>query len=98
MIFRENNIFYPTLKALLSDGKWKAVRQQEEEMGYYKVKPPEWDPGEYVRPLYPWEIDPELSVEQLLGLPKEVQQALKGQPLEFDKSELKREDPASSPP
>ena len=60
-----------------------------------KLKPPEWDPGEYVRPLHPWEINPELSVEQLLGLPKEVQQALKGQPLEFDKSELKREDPAS---
>jgi len=91
MVFRENNIFYPTLKALLSDGEWKAVRQQEEEMGYYKVKSPEWDPGEYVRPLHPWEIDPELSVEQLLDLPKEVQQALKGQPLEFDKSELKRE-------
>ena len=91
MVFRENNIFYPTLKALLSDGEWKAIRQQEEEIGYYKVKPPEWDPGEDVRPLHPWEIDPELTVEQLLGLPKEVQQALKGQPLEFDKSKLKRE-------
>jgi len=40
MVFRENNIFYPTLKALLSDEEWKAVRQQEEEMGYYKVKTP----------------------------------------------------------
>lgn len=91
MVFRENNIFYPTLKALLSDGEWKAIRQQGEEISYYKVKPPEWDPGEDVKPLHPWEIDPELTVEQLLGLPKEVQQALKGQPLEFDKSELKRE-------
>ncbi len=61
-------------------------------MGFYKVNPPAWDPGEDVKPpLHPWEIDPELSVEQLLGLPKEVQQALKGKPLEFDKSELKRE-------
>ncbi|ACS90790.1 MULTISPECIES: DUF438 domain-containing protein [Thermococcus] len=91
MVFRENNIFYPTLKALLSKGEWKAIRQQEDEIGYYKVNPPAWDPGEDVKPLHPWEINPELSVEELLSLPKEVQQALKGQPLEFDKSELKRE-------
>lgn len=91
MVFRENNIFYPTLKALLSEGEWKAIREQEEEMGFYKVNPPAWDPGEDVKPLHPWEINPELSVEQLLGLPKEVQQALKGKPLEFDKLELKRE-------
>jgi hypothetical protein len=64
---------------------------QEDEIGFYKVSPPAWDPGEDVKPLHPWEINPELSVEQLLGLPKEVQQALKGQPLEFDKSQLKRE-------
>ncbi|ACJ15965.1 hypothetical protein TON_0479 [Thermococcus onnurineus NA1] len=91
MVFRENNIYYPTLKALLTEGEWKAIRQQEDEIGYYKVNPPMWDPGENVKPLHPWEIDPELSVEQLLELPKEVQQALKGQPLEFDKAELKRE-------
>ena len=91
MVFRENNIFYPTLKALLSEGEWKAIKMQEDEIGYYKVKPPEWDPGEDVKPLHPWEINPKLSVEQLLTLPKEVQQALRGQPLEFDKSGLKRE-------
>ncbi|NJE30957.1 DUF438 domain-containing protein [Thermococcus sp. 18S1] len=91
MVFRENNIYYPTLRALLSDGEWKAIRMQEDEIGYYKVNPPAWDPGEDVKPLHPWEINPELSVEQLLGLPKEVQQALKGRPLEFDKSQLMRE-------
>ncbi len=90
MVFRENNIYYPTLKALLGDGEWKAIRMQEDEMGFYKVNPPAWDPGEDVKPLHPWEINPELSVEELLNLPKEVQQALKGQPLEFDRSELKR--------
>jgi len=89
MVFRENNIYYPTLKALLSDGEWKAIRLQEDEIGYYKVNPPAWDPG--VEPLHPWEIDPELSFEELLSLPREVQEALKGQPLEFDKSQLKRE-------
>lgn len=91
MVFRENNIYYPTLKALLSDGEWKAIRMQEDEIGYYKVNPLAWDPGEDVKPLHPWEIDPELSVEELLNLPKEVQQALRGQPLEFDRSELKRD-------
>ncbi|WP_297459609.1 DUF438 domain-containing protein [Thermococcus sp.] len=91
MVFRENNIYYPTLKALLNEGEWKAIRMQEDEIGFYKVNPPAWDPGEDVKPLHPWEINPELSVEQLLGLPKEVQEALKGQPLEFDKSQLKRD-------
>ena len=91
MVFRENNIYYPTLKALLSDGEWKAIRMQEDEIGYYKINPPAWDPGEDVKPLHPWEINPELSVEELLNLPKEVQQALRGQPLEFDKTELKRD-------
>ncbi len=91
MVFRENNIFYPTLKALLSEGEWKAIRMQEKEVGFYKVNPPAWDPGEDVKPLHPWEINPELSVEQLVSLPKEVQGALRGQPLEFDRSKLKRE-------
>ncbi|WP_456450723.1 DUF438 domain-containing protein [Palaeococcus sp. (in: euryarchaeotes)] len=89
MVFRENNIYYPTLNALLTDGEWKAIRQQEDEIGYYKVSPPEWDSD--TEALHPWEIESELSVEQLLGLPKEVQQVLKGQPLEFDKTMLKRE-------
>ena len=91
MVFRENNIYYPTLKALLSEGEWKALRMQEDEIGFYKVNPPAWDPGEDVKPLHPWEIEPELSVEQLLGLPREVQEALKGQPLEFDRARLKRD-------
>ncbi|ASJ04399.1 DUF438 domain-containing protein [Thermococcus barossii] len=91
MVFRENNIYYPTLKALLSDGEWKAVRMQDDEIGFYKVNPPAWDPGEDVKPLHPWEIDPELSAEELLSLPREVQEALRGQPLEFDRTELRRE-------
>ena len=91
MVFRENNIYYPTLKALLSEGEWEAIRMQEDEIGFYKVNPLAWDPGEDVKPLHPWEINPELSIEQLLGLPREVQEALKGQPLEFDKAQLKRD-------
>lgn len=88
MAFRENNILYPTLKSLLDPGEWKAIRMQERDMAYYKVSPPEWSPD--VEPLHPWEIDPELTAEHLISLPKEVQQALKGQPLEPDKFILKR--------
>ncbi len=36
MIFRENNILYPMLKVLLSEGEWVAIKQQEELIGYYK--------------------------------------------------------------
>jgi len=89
MVFRENNIFYPTLKALLSDGEWKAIRQQEELIGYYKVDPPDWDPG--VEALQPYEIDTTLSPEQLLSLPEEVQTVLRGQVLKGDEYAVVKE-------
>ncbi|AIF70169.1 diguanylate cyclase [Palaeococcus pacificus DY20341] len=90
MVFRENNILYPTLKALLSEGEWVAIKGQEEAIGYYKVKPgDEWKPE--AKPLHPYEIDTTLTAEQLLSLPKEVQMALRGQKLEGDKTKVKRE-------
>ncbi|MBO8174867.1 MAG: DUF438 domain-containing protein [Thermococcus sp.] len=90
MIFRENNILYPTLKALLSEGEWVAIRQQEDAMGYYKVRPGnKWRPK--AKPLHPYEIDTTLTAEQILSLPKEVQMALRGQKLEEDKTKVKRE-------
>ncbi len=89
MVFRENNILYPTLHALLSEGEWKAVKMQESEIGYYRVKPAEWNPK--IEPLYPWQIDPGLTAEDILSLPREVQVALKGQSLEADKTQVKRE-------
>ncbi|NJE07744.1 DUF438 domain-containing protein [Thermococcus sp. M39] len=90
MVFRENNILYPTLKALLSEGEWVAIRQQEDVIGYYKVKPGnEWRPK--AKPLHPYEIDTTLTAEQILSLPKEVQMALRGQKLEGDKTKVKRE-------
>lgn len=89
MVFRENNIFYPTLKALLSDGEWKAIRQQEKLIGYYKVDPPEWEPD--VEPLQPYEIDTSISPEQLLSLPEEVQTVLKGQVLKGDEYVVRKE-------
>ncbi len=90
MVFRENNILYPTLKALLSEGEWDAITQQEDAIGYYKVKPGnKWKPK--AKPLHPYEIDTTLTAEQILSLPKEVQMTLKGQKLEGDKTKVKRE-------
>ncbi|USH00181.1 DUF438 domain-containing protein [Thermococcus argininiproducens] len=90
MVFRENNILYPTLRALLSEGEWVAIKQQEEAIGYYKVKPgDEWKPE--AKPLHPYEIDTTLTAEQILSLPKEVQMALRGQKLEGDRTKVKRE-------
>ncbi|NJE26479.1 DUF438 domain-containing protein [Thermococcus sp. MV5] len=90
MVFREDNILYPTLRALLSEGEWRAIKEQENMIGYYKVKPgDEWRPKE--RPLQPYEIDPTLTAEQILGLPKEMQMVLRGQKLEADRTEVKRE-------
>ena len=89
MVFREDNILYPTLKALLSEGEWRAIKEQENMIGYYKVKPgDEWRPKE--KPLQPYEIDPTLTAEQILGLPKEMQMVLRGQKLEADRTEVKR--------
>jgi hypothetical protein len=89
MVFRENNIFYPTLKVLLSEGEWKAIKQQEHQIGYYKVSPPEWVSS--VKPLQPYEIDASLTPEQLINLPQEVQEILKGQIIKPDDYKVKKE-------
>lgn len=89
MVFRENNIFYPTLKVLLSEGEWRAIREQEEIIGYYKVTPAEWESD--AKPVHPYEIDSAITAEQLISLPEEVQNLLKGQLLKPDSYEVVRE-------
>ncbi len=71
MAFRENNILYPTLRALLSEGEWAAIREMDDEIGYYKVEPAEgWVPG--ADPLLPHQVSPDITEEQVEGLPEEV--------------------------
>jgi len=90
MVFRENNIFYPTIFALLREGEWVAIKEQEEIFGYYKFTPKnEWKPS--AQPIQPYEIETSLSAEQILSLPKEVQIALRGQRLEADTTLPKKE-------
>ncbi len=72
MVFRENNILYPTLKALLSDGEWLAIKNQSKEVGYYGIEPPDgWNPD--VREILPYEIKG--SVEDVLNIMPERMRA-----------------------
>ena len=76
MVFRENNILYPTLKVLLSDGEFKAIRMQSDEIGYYKVKPgDEWKSD--AKPIMPYEVRAEITAEQLLSLPQHLIEEIK---------------------
>lgn len=84
MVFRENNIFYPTVYALLAEGEWVAIKQQEKIFGYYKLTPEDkWRPS--APPVQPYEGQEVISADQILSLPAEVQMVLRGQRLEPDR-------------
>ena len=90
MVYRENNIFYPTVRFLMSEGEWLAVKLQEDEYGHYKVKPgSEWRPSS--KPIYPYEVKEELSAEALLELPPEVRRVLKDEDIKPDEHEFVRD-------
>jgi len=94
MVFRENNILYPTLKVLLSEGEFKAIRMQDDEIGYYKVKPgDEWKSD--AEPIMPYQVRSEITAEQLLNLPQnlidEMRKNMGEINLKPDTKELKRE-------
>ncbi|RKY97316.1 MAG: hypothetical protein DRQ03_05500 [Candidatus Hydrothermota bacterium] len=75
MVFRENNILYPTLKALLGKGEWLAIKQQEKEFGYYGIEVKDkWRPD--VKPIYPYEISEVISEEQLSKIPDYMKKEL----------------------
>ncbi|NPA75347.1 MAG: DUF438 domain-containing protein [Euryarchaeota archaeon] len=76
MVFRENNILYPTLQLLLSDGEFRAIREIDDEIGYYKVKPGgEWSTD--AKPIMPYEVNAEISAEEMLNLPQHLLEELK---------------------
>ncbi len=88
MTYRENNILYPTVKLLLSEGEWAAIKEQEKGYHFYKVKPgDDWRPEE--RPVFPYEVDANLSEEEILNLPDTIKPFVKG--AELDTHELIRE-------
>ncbi|RLF62274.1 MAG: hypothetical protein DRN31_04300 [Thermoplasmata archaeon] len=90
MVFRENNILYPALHAILSEGEWAAIRQQEDEIGYYKVKPSqEWKPKE--EPIHPYQIEGALTDEQISRLPGEIKKIMESKLPEADVQKVERE-------
>ncbi|KXB07072.1 diguanylate cyclase [candidate division MSBL1 archaeon SCGC-AAA382K21] len=89
MVFRENNILYPTLEELLAEEEWIAIKEQEPEVGYYKVEPgDDWDPDG--SPKYPYEVSEEISEERLEALPGGIKSILGDQKLEPDRYLLKK--------
>ena len=87
MAFRENNILYPTLRALLREGEWVAIKQQESIFGFYKVKPKEWKSN--AKPLHPYELVAKMTQEQLQKLPEEIKMIMKN--AKVDATKIKRE-------
>ena len=89
MIFRENNIFFPTMAVILSDAEWYAVKLQEDRIGHYKLTPAEYRPD--VEPIYPFQFKKELSPEQLEKLPPEFKKMALALAVKPDYYEVKRE-------
>lgn len=93
MVFRENNILYPTLMVLLSKGELAAINRQDREIGYYKIEPPEWKTD--AEEILPYQVKAEITPEQMMSLPQhllnEVGKKMEGRMPEADKHNLVRE-------
>jgi len=89
MVFREDNILYPTARILLPEGAWVAIMEQSEEYGYYGVEPGNWSSD--APPLLPHEMTEGLSAEDILSLPPDVQRLIKATGTEKDDYVLVRE-------
>lgn len=87
MVFRENNIFYPTMATILSDAEWYAVYLQEQKIGYYKIEPKQFKPD--VDPIYPYQYKPDKGL--LENLPVEVRRIIMKLGLNPDNYEVVRD-------
>jgi len=91
MVFRENNILYPTLKELLSEGEWAAVAEQEKELGYYKIEPGNgWQSKEEA--VYPYDIEKEISEADISEIPDQLRDMLDKERLEKDTYDVRKKD------
>jgi len=89
MAFRENNILYPTLKTLLSEGEWVAINEEEKIFGYYKIHPSKkWKSTE--KPVYPYQINREITKEEASELPDEIKSLIVKKENELDKQRVIR--------
>ncbi len=82
MVFRETRILYPTLRILLSEGEWAAIRLEEDSIGYYNVSPgDEWKPS--TEPILPYMIHGIEDTSVVEELPKEVRNMLSAERDEY---------------
>ncbi len=71
MTFRENNILYPTVLSVFSEGEWVAIKEQSDKIGYYKVEPGEFKSD--AEPVYPYQINEGIDFSKL---PEHMQKEL----------------------
>lgn len=91
MVFRENNILYPTLKTLLSEGEWSAINEEEKIFGYYKItQSKKWKPVE--KPVYPYQVEKRVTEEEVSKLPGEVKSLMLKKEARVDEQEIVRKE------
>lgn len=90
LVFRENKILFPATSALFSEGEWAAIAGIGDEMGYI-VEPgeTEWKPA--AKPIYPYELEPSVTPEQLEKLPAEFKSVIERSGLQPDTYKVMRE-------
>ena len=82
MVFRENNILYPTVKELLSEGEWLAIHEESGQIGYFEIEPKAWSPD--VEPVQTYEISEGIKESQVEKLPQEIKGMVDLDSLESD--------------
>lgn len=70
LVFRENRILYPTMKALLREANWKAVHLEAKRIGYIVPLEEDWNPP--VEPEYPYQFVRRLTQGEIEKLPEEI--------------------------
>ena len=90
MVFRENNILYPTVQELLSEGEWLVIHEQSAQIGYFEIEPEEWVTD--VEPKQPYDITGEIGKEQVERLPGEIKGMVDVSSLRADNYNPIRED------
>ncbi len=91
MVFRENNILYPTLKQLLSEEEWAAVKKQESQLGYYKIESDiAWKTE--AEPMYPEDIKKGISQDEISELPERLKSVLGEGELKEDDYEIRKKE------
>jgi DUF438 domain-containing protein len=89
LVFRENKILYPAVYALFSEGEWVAIFEIASKMGWLvNVSEVDWKPS--AKPVLPYEIDGQVSPQQIEVLPQEFKSVALAKGIEPDNYSIKR--------